>query len=92
MATLEQIKDLISKEIAPLKLKLQELSKKYDDLTNSVQAMSNKHDDLLDLYQSSNDKLKRQSKDITNLKQDIKIVDMRANEALTDIDALAQYI
>ena len=92
MATLEQVKELIVKEITPLKLKINVLTGKFEELSKTVKFLSEKYDDLLTQIQTSNGAVKRHAADLSGIKQDLKIIDKRAVEALDEVDELAQYV
>ena len=92
MATLEQVKDMIMKELAPIHLKVKELAENYSELSKALSFVSTKYDDIVKQIQVSNAKVDRQLTDVAKIKQDIKIIDKRAIEAEQEVDDLSQYI
>lgn len=92
MVTLEQVKELISLAVTPLKLKVDELEVKLNNIEQTASYLSEKYDSLLDEYKTTNKKLHNQAKEVSLIKQDIKITDQRSVEAQYEIEELAQYI
>ena len=64
--TIEQVKDLIKQEIAPINLKLKDLTQKYEELSKSVKFFSNMYDDLLKQSRTTNAKVDRHGTDISD--------------------------
>lgn len=92
MTTLDEVKELISKELKPILSKVDDLQKKFSSLEKSVDFMSKKYNSLLNEFQKTKGEVLNHDKDLTMIKQDIKIIDKRACEALNEVDDLAQYI
>lgn len=89
MASLEQVKDLIKKELAPIYVQVKELTENYKELCQSMEMFSSKYDELLNQFRWNNAKLDQQSTDLFHLKQEITIIDRRATQQADD---LAQYL
>ncbi|XP_020909671.1 uncharacterized protein LOC110247530 [Exaiptasia diaphana] len=92
MTTLQQVEDLIRKQLNPINVKLDDLSKKYDELQQAVKFISDKYDGTMNEIKSTNTKIQAHNRDLTTIKQDLKIIDKRAIESLDQVEELAQYI
>lgn len=92
MASLDEIKDLLRKEIAPINGKLDNLTSNLEKLKDAVKFLSDKYDDLLDQIKSTNEKIHHQAITINNIKEDTNVAKKSAVEAKYQVEELAQYI
>ena len=69
MASLEEIKDLIHKEIAPFNAKIAHFQTTLNELDNSVKFLSAKYDKLVTQSQSSNEKQRKVEANLEALKR-----------------------
>ena len=85
MVTLEEIKKLISNELAPVRAKIVEFEKKIVDMDKAYNFMSAKYDKLLKQVESSNEKYSKLEKTVGDLRKNLA-------DSETAIDDLAQYL
>ena len=81
MTTVEQVKELITKELAPINHEIKALTEKYKELRKSMNYFSDKYDDLLKQIKSTNGAVQNHGLQLNALKQDLKIIDQRAVES-----------
>ena len=85
MASLEEIKDLIHKEIAPFNAKIAHFQTTLNELDNSVKFLSAKYDKLVTQSQSSNEKQRKVEANLEAFKKNLISVE-------EELDDFAQYL
>jgi len=83
---------MIKEELHPIHVKIEDISKKYQELKASIEVFSGKYDTLLNDIKTTNSNFQQQARDIKLIKQDLSIIDKRAVEALDEVEELGQYI
>ena len=84
MGSLEEIKDLIHKEIAPFNAKIAHFQTTLNELDNSVKFLSAKYDKLVTQSQSSNEKQRKVEANLEAFKKNLISVE-------EELDDFAQY-
>ena len=85
MASLEEFKELIRKEIAPFNAKIAHFQTTLNELDNSVKFLSAKYDKLVTQSQSSNEKQRKMEANLEAFKKNLISVEEELND-------FAQYL
>ena len=92
MAKIEEFRNLLKKELAPINTKLEQLTTNFEELKSSVKFLSDKYDEVLNQLQSTHLKLQHQGGTLKFLKEELSDTKKSAGEAMQQIEELAQYI
>ena len=90
--TLQQVKNLLKQELAPVNAKLDELSKQLNEIDSTVKFLNAKYDELLNKMKNTNENVARHGSDISNIKATIKRVEKLASDTSAEAEEMAQYM
>ena len=97
--TLEQVKELIKQELAPVQVKLGKLTNQFREMEKTANFLSGRYDSLLKQLQdtnkqvrTANQKLNTRSSQIAALIDETKNLEKNAHDAAFQVDEIAQYI
>ena len=90
--TLEQVKNLLKQELAPVNAKLDELSNQLNEIDSTVKFLSDNYDELLNKIKNTNENVTRHASDIASIKVNIKRVEKLATDTSAEVEEIAQYL
>ena len=90
--TLQQVKNLLKQEFAPVNTKLDELSNQLDEIDSTVKFLNAKYDELLNKIKNTNENVTRHGSNIANIKVNIKRVEKLATDTSVEVEEIAQYL
>ena len=92
MFTLEEVEQLITKELEPIKAAIDDVKSKLGEMDKSCNFLSAKFDQLQEQLQSTKGKARNIASEIKTVKQDAEQMKKNINESKNEIDEIAQYL